>query len=293
MKLRRVLIVALCALIAALSVTYAVRQIRAFGSLAGHTVPAAKQLPALVRALRPNYPYSVIPGGAYSPAELRYADKKDEVVRGHYADFDMQATRMVQLTEDKYQYVSYRLQNKIYWTHKKLRIPKGEYLLTDGHTYARARCGNRLSDKSHRQTCPQEPPASALTLPPFRPDMLPQLALAAAPPLGELPDTAERLAPVLPNGALATIPAEQTPPPSETFVPVPPSFPVSVPPLGAVLPPPIGFRPPVTTPFIPVPIPEPSSIYLFVITFVFSLWGLTRMIPKKDEAESSPRDADE
>ncbi|HEY3939806.1 MAG TPA: hypothetical protein VGL97_20415 [Bryobacteraceae bacterium] len=293
MKLRRFLIVALCAFIAAFFVTFAVRKIGTFGPISGHTAPLAKQVPALVRSLRPNYPYSVIPGGAYSAAELRYVDKNDPIVRDHYADFDIRAVRLVQLTEDRYQYVSYRLHNKIYWTHKKLRIPRGEYLLTDGHTYARARCGNRLSDNSHRQTCPQEPTASALSLPPLGLQNLPNLQLAEAPPPGELtqefpvlPNPAERLAPVLPNGALATIPAE-TPPTPTTYVPIAPFFPPSLPSPGGVYLPPSRLPPPVSFPGIPLPVPEPSSIYLFVITFLVSLWGLTRMIPKKDEPDNS------
>jgi hypothetical protein len=294
MKMRRFLIVALCAFVAAISVTFVVWKIRTFGPLAGHTVPPVEQVPALVRSLRPNYPFSVIPGGAYSSAELHYADKKDEVVRSHYADFDMHAVRLVQLTEDRYQYVSYRLHDKIYWTHKKLRIPKGEYLLTDGHTYARARCGNRLSDKSQRQTCPEEPAASALSLPPLRLDMLPKLDLAEAPPPGELaavlPNTAERLAPVLPNGALATIPSDETPPPPATYIPIAPVFPAYSTPPGGVVPPPIRIPPPVSFPGIPLPVPEPSSIYLFLITFFVALWALTRMIPKRDEPDSTAPD---
>ena len=48
---------------------------------------ASSQVPALVRALRPAYPYSVIPGGIYSRAELAAQSASDQLVRKHYSDF--------------------------------------------------------------------------------------------------------------------------------------------------------------------------------------------------------------
>src|SRR5215467_132697 len=35
---------------------------------------------------------------------------------------------------------------RFYWTRRPMRIPNGEVLLTDGRLYARARCGNRISE---------------------------------------------------------------------------------------------------------------------------------------------------
>ena len=159
MKIRRLLILMLCALAAGLALRYAIQKRSLYGSISGHTAALKEPLPAYARALRPNYPYSIIPGGAYSNAELQYADREDLVVKEHYSDFDVKRARMVQLTEDKYQYASYRKKNQVYWTKKKLRIPKGEILLTDGPSFARARCGNRLSEKP--QTPGQQPRAAA------------------------------------------------------------------------------------------------------------------------------------
>ena len=84
---------------------------------------------SLSRALRPIYPYSVIPGGAFSPTELRSAAARDPHVGRHYNDFDLRHTRLVTLTADRYQYVSFRVKNHIFWTRKALRIPKEKSFL--------------------------------------------------------------------------------------------------------------------------------------------------------------------
>ena len=98
------------------------------------------------RALRPLYPYSIVPGGVYSPAELRDRIRQDRLVAEHYRDFNQRDTRLVVLDRDALAFVSYRIHDKVFWTRRKLLIPKGETLLTDGQHYARTRCGNRLSD---------------------------------------------------------------------------------------------------------------------------------------------------
>ncbi len=54
------------------------------------TIPASSVSPAS-RSLRPNYPYSVIPGGAYSPAELQSAAQRDALINSHYADFNLES----------------------------------------------------------------------------------------------------------------------------------------------------------------------------------------------------------
>jgi hypothetical protein len=107
----------------------------------------------------PVYPFSVVPGGIHSPEDLTAAMAKDPAVRAHYADIDPLKVRFVRTTEDRFEYVSYRRGDKVFWTPKRLFIPKGELLLTDGHAWVRSRCGNRLSDSSysHEQTEPTPP----------------------------------------------------------------------------------------------------------------------------------------
>ncbi len=188
MTRRRLLIIALCGFTAAFALRTVSREIRLSRAITAHTVSTGGNMSASARALRPNYPYSVIPGGAYSPAELRYVNEKDPLVREHYADFDIRSARVVTLTDDRFQYVSFRLKNRIFWTHNKLRIPKGEVLITDGRSYARTRCGNRLSSKRQGSTTPKQPSERALSLPAFRPELLSkgEVQMAPSPPLGEL-----------------------------------------------------------------------------------------------------------
>ena len=278
MKIRRFVVIALCAFIAALFSTVAVRKLATRGSLAGHITPATANVSPLIRSLRPNYPYSVIAGGAYTPAELHYANQTDAVVRAHYATFNLKLAHVVQLTDDRFQYASYRITNQIYWTRRKLRIHKGEYLLTDGVAFARTRCGNRLSDTPQLPVAPQEPAAALLSMPPVRPEMLPKLELAQAPPLGTVIETAPRLAPVLPN-AVEAIPLL-----AQSALP-----PLAVPdPMFPVIPRPIPHQPPPTlsTPSLlkppppPIlPVPEPATVWLFILTFCVSLWAMTRALP--------------
>lgn len=312
MKIRRVLIFAACALAAGLTFRYGMQRLSAFGSIAGHTAPLKEPIPAYTRSLRPNYPYSIIPGGAYSGAELRYADQEDPVVKEHYADFNMRKVQMVQLKEDRYQYVSYRLRKKVYWTKKKLRIPKGEVLLTDGGNWARARCGNRLSETSHTQVSNEEPPSKALLLPPMQ--LGTQMELAETPPLGELsaisPVDIRRFPPVLPpsNAPPAELPPLVPVPPVTAVMPmIPILFPPVTPPNGTPpgqTPPsnsPPSMSPPISIPPVIPPsdtppvstVPEPKAVYLFLVTFVLSLYGLTRMItPTRENTAGSGREAD-
>jgi hypothetical protein len=64
-------------------------------------------------------------------------------------------------------YVSYRMGDRIYWTRKKLLIPEGELVLTDGVHFARTRCGNRLSLTPGAETRDDEPSEAALNGDPF------------------------------------------------------------------------------------------------------------------------------
>ncbi len=94
----------------------------------------------------PYYPFSVIPGGAHSRGELEKALAGDSTAAKHYSDFVVKNTRIVTLDKDRQYHVSYRIGDKIYWTRRVLTLHKGEQLLFDGFHYARARCGNRLSE---------------------------------------------------------------------------------------------------------------------------------------------------
>jgi hypothetical protein len=103
------------------------------------------------------YPYSVIPGGVRTPAELREVSAHDPAVGEHYAGFDFQKARVVKVQQARMVYLSYRIGDKIYWTTKKVSLHAGEKLITDGKITARTRCGNQVSALPQKQVFPQEP----------------------------------------------------------------------------------------------------------------------------------------
>jgi hypothetical protein len=219
-------------------------------------------------------------------------------VREHYADFNVHSTRLVKLTEDQNQYVSFRLANRIFWTHNKLRIPKGEVLVTDGSSYGRTRCGNRLSDVPNSNTTPLQPPDELLSLPPFSPQSIPDLSFTDGP----RPPTS----PVLPFD----------PPRPFLFVPTPVVPPLQTatnwPPLRQVPSTSSGWTPPYTTTPLatnypgspgnfPVPpvsspakppvlptVPEPGTIYLFGAGLFLSVLLLRRMSRSARIQEQGP-----
>src|ERR1700761_6793842 len=102
MNTRRFLLVALCAVVSAFSLHVIIRSLRQTAPITRSNIAAGAKIAAAARALRPNYPYSVIPGGAYSPAELRYVRERDPLVRDHYSDFDANSARLVVLTADRF-----------------------------------------------------------------------------------------------------------------------------------------------------------------------------------------------
>jgi hypothetical protein len=290
----------LCAIAGVFGINSAVKHLRRPGGISGHTIPSKDGPSALIRSLRPVYPYSVIAGGIYSQQELAAANSKDAVVRAHYSDFNVRQAKLVQLTEDRYQYASYRIKDQVYWTKKKLRIPKGELLWSDGNSYARARCGNRLSDQPHDPTGAAEPAEALLSLPPFRPEMLAKLDLTDPPPqnvgLGE----------TMPNekgGAPAIAPTAA--PIGPVWGPGPAVFPVS--PMitssggapaatgGSAVSSGGGSPSGTPTPITPLspappptvsPVPEPgSALYLFFLALAASLWAIWKVSPN-EQAES-------
>jgi hypothetical protein len=122
----------------------------------------SQNLAALAAASAPRpavYPYSVVPGGVRTPQELHEVSTHDGVVAKHYAGFDFQRAKVVELDQAKLVYLSYRIGNKVFWTKKKVHLRKGEKLITDGKIAARTRCANRVSESAQNAVSPEEPPA--------------------------------------------------------------------------------------------------------------------------------------
>lgn len=125
----------------------------------------ARLLRATQESLRPNasrkrpvYPYSVVPGGVEDVRELKWAAANDPIVAAHYAGFDYDHAHVIRLTVDQTVFVSYRIGNHIYWTRHRLKLRKGEKLITDGKITARARCANRVEEVPQQLNSASEPP---------------------------------------------------------------------------------------------------------------------------------------
>jgi hypothetical protein len=103
------------------------------------------------------YPYSVVPGGVEDLDDLRRATQHDYVVWQHYARFQYEHARLVRATEARQVYLSYRLRDRIFWTRKRVHLPVGELLLTDGNITARAKCGNQVSETPKPEVSEEEP----------------------------------------------------------------------------------------------------------------------------------------
>jgi hypothetical protein len=114
---------------------------------------------------RPVYPYSVIPGGVHSVAELKHDIEKDPTVARQYRDFDFQHARLLQVSQKQAMYVSYRIGQKVYWTRKKIALHPGETLISDGRMTVRARCGNRVASAPLDPGSPLEPPEADFNQP--------------------------------------------------------------------------------------------------------------------------------
>jgi hypothetical protein len=92
------------------------------------------------------YPYSIVPGGVTSRAELARAVMADKVVAAHYAGFAVEKASLRTVAGARAVYVSYRKGGQVYWTAHKVTLAEGEAILSDGSNDIRARCGNRISE---------------------------------------------------------------------------------------------------------------------------------------------------
>ncbi len=207
------------------------------------------------RAARPIFPFSVVPGGVLTAEEVQDSVAHDPLLARHYKDVDVSALQLRWLNSSVDVYASYRLGDSIRWTRHKIRVPKGELVLTDGVHLLRARCGNRLVFT--RPPAEEQPPTPGIE----PPDLTFEYGL---PPLYEPP-------------AVPTLVARGGPPPILPPVPMfwPPASPTTPLCCGGVLPPahPSGTGP-VGGPFIAggggghkpptTPVPEPSPLLLLI-----------------------------
>ena len=153
----------------------------------------------------PNYNYSVIPGGARSAQELARAIQTDEVVADHYRAVDPATMHPQTVSVERMAHVSYRINDRVFWTKKPVRIYEGETILTNGETQIRARCGNAISMAPLLPTSDDEPESTELDALTDTGPMLVAFDLAPAGvpsalawPFGDIGGDGPVMAPVLP-----------------------------------------------------------------------------------------------
>ena len=123
----------------------------------GRTIDVNASIQSVSAPARLNYNYSVIPGGARDAQELARAIQTDEVVADHYRHVNPLTMRPQTLAVERMAHVSYRINDRVFWTKKPVRIYEGETILTNGETEIRARCGNGISLAPLLPTSDEEP----------------------------------------------------------------------------------------------------------------------------------------
>lgn len=133
------------------------------------------ELPLDIRMRRPVFPYSVVPSGLRSLRDAADSIDSDPVVALHYRDLHIENLVLRRTAAPVDVFVSYRVQDAIYWTSGRVHLAKGELVLVDGKNVIRARCGNRIAFElppEAPKAPPLEPPLEVFEYglpPPFSP----------------------------------------------------------------------------------------------------------------------------
>jgi hypothetical protein len=110
------------------------------------------------------YPFSIVPGGVENLDEAKRV-MKDPPNHSNYAGVDFTHLRQVTLKKNLSGYVSYRWDEKIYWTSRELTLRAGETVFTDGVYLVRGRCLNSFSQFPMLPILPNEPTEQVLDTP--------------------------------------------------------------------------------------------------------------------------------
>jgi hypothetical protein len=213
------------------------------------------------------YPYSIIPGGIESVTQLRKAIALDPVVAAHYAAFNLAKARLIRLNHERTAYVSYRRDDKAYWTTRKLLLHAGEAVVTDGRHMARARCGNLISDVPLSPVSLGEPTPSTLDTPlTLDSPLMTHASLTLDDPMGP--------------GWVASFAPQQSmdssDPGHDMFIPLVPFLFI---PTGSPSTPPLPPNP--VPPVPPVSVSEPSTL-LLLFTGLSSAWLVRKTSARRE-----------
>ncbi len=110
-----------------------------------------------------------------SPEDFRATVESDPLLRERFATFDWEKARLVSIPSETLVHVSYRKDGQIAWTRRKLRLRRGEKVITDGAVTVRTYCCNEIVDAPMRPTRVDEPspavlqPPQELSAAPIRP----------------------------------------------------------------------------------------------------------------------------
>ncbi len=100
-----------------------------------------------------------------SPEDFRATVASDPLLRERFAAFDWDRARLVSIPSETLVHVSYRKDGQIAWTRRKLRLRRGERVITDGAVTVRTYCCNEIVDAPMRPTRVDEPSPAALQPP--------------------------------------------------------------------------------------------------------------------------------
>jgi hypothetical protein len=233
------------------------------------------------------YPYSVVDGGVHSVQELRSAIGRDPVVAKHYSNFKLDRATVIEAKAEGNFHVSYRMGDGIFWTEKRLKVAKGERLITDGTHFTRTRCANLLSEAPKGITSPHEPAAEVFDTPSSPPSIpspfMPPVIIAGGPPGlpgggGDGDPGGEGVFPN-PGSGPGSDPGSGAPGSGRPgsgdpgFLPGPFSGPIPGPSSDPVLDPGVNPAPD------PVPVPEPTTM-LLLASGLAGLWGFRKKLKK-------------
>jgi hypothetical protein len=137
------------------------------------------------KPIPPRYPYSLVPAGVHSVAQLATEFKYNPAYAAQFPGFDFSKAHIVHI--ERLGYVSFLKNGKIGWTKKPQLL--SEDVITDGKYFIRMQCGNGIAFTPQVPTIPSVtnemlntplPPAEG---PPAPPVMLPPEVSLSMPPL--------------------------------------------------------------------------------------------------------------